>query len=76
MAKSVAVLIGEQGMTVNQLTDRSGLEQSVVTAIATGCWTPSPEQRNKMAAALGVEVGDIAWGHKTPVQHIWGQGPG
>jgi len=76
MAKSVAELIGERSMTVSQLADQSGLEEPVVTAIATGCWTPSPTQRKKLATALAVEVDQISWGHKTPVQHIWGQGPG
>ena len=75
-AKSVAELLEEHRWTIAQLTGMSGLEESIVTAIATGCWTPSPAQRKAVADALGVSTDEIAWGHKTPVQHIWGQGPG
>ncbi len=74
--KSVAELLQEHHWTIAQLSDKSGLEEGVVTAIATGCWTPSPAQRKAVAGALGVGIDQIAWGHKTPVQHIWGQGPG
>ena len=74
--KSVAELIIEQGFSIDQLVEKSGLEESIVTAIATGCWTPSPRQRQQIAHALGMQVDQIVWGHKTPVQHIWGQGPG
>ena len=34
-----------------------------VEAIADGRWTPSPEERTKVAAALGVSVDEISWGH-------------
>jgi ribosome-binding protein aMBF1 (putative translation factor) len=74
--KSVAEVIIEQGLSIDQLVEKSGLEESIVTAIATGGWTPSPRQRQQIAHALGMQVDQIVWGHKTPVQHIWGQGPG
>ena len=74
--KSVAEVITEQGLSIDQLVEKSGLEESIVTAIVTGCWTPSPKQRQQIAHALEKQVDQIVWGHKTPVQHIWGQGPG
>jgi hypothetical protein len=46
-----------------------------VTAIVLGRWTPSPEDRDAIAAVFGLTRDDIAWGHKTPIQHIYGQGP-
>ena len=54
----------------------SGLEENRVTAIYLGRWTPSPQERKAIANAVGVEPSEIAWGHKTPIQHIYGQGPG
>ncbi len=59
-----------------QLVERCPLPQDRLLAIVAGRWTPSPEERAAVAAALGVEVGDITWGHKTPIQHIYGHGPG
>lgn len=75
MTKSVAELCREQGVTLEQLVEQSGLEQDRIVAIIEGRWTPSPKQRSQVAAALGVTVEDISWGHKTPIQHLWGHGP-
>jgi hypothetical protein len=61
---------------VPDLADRSALEADRVLAIVLGRWTPSPTEREKIAAALHVVVADIAWGHKTPIQHLYGHGPG
>ena len=36
----------------------------------------SPPERQAIAAVFEVTVDDIAWGHKTPIQHIYGHGPG
>jgi hypothetical protein len=49
-------------------------EQRVVATVL-GRWLPSPEDRDRIAAALGVIRAQIVWGHKTPAQHISGQGP-
>jgi transcriptional regulator with XRE-family HTH domain len=76
MTQSVAELCRQQGMTVPQLAERSNLEESRVLAIALGRWTPSPAERQKIAAALTVTVDEIAWGHQTPIQHLYGHGPG
>jgi len=46
-----------------------------VQAIVLGRWTPSPAERTTIAAALDVPVEEIAWGHKTPIQHLYGHGP-
>lgn len=76
MTKSVAELCAEQAITVGELAANSGLENDRVTAIVLGRWTPSPAERNRVATALGVKIEDITWGHKTPIQHIYGHGPG
>ncbi|MBO13092.1 MAG: hypothetical protein CMJ68_20345 [Planctomycetaceae bacterium] len=74
--RSVAELCESAGLTIDQLADKTGLEDQRLLAILLGRWTPSPDERAKVANALDVTVDDITWGHKTPIQHIYGQGPG
>lgn len=76
MAESVAQLCERCQVTLAQLVERSGLEESRVQAIVLGRWTPSPQERQKIAAVFEVSTEDISWGHKTPIQHIYGHGPG
>jgi transcriptional regulator with XRE-family HTH domain len=76
MPRSVADLCHEHGLTVPQLADRSSLEEGRVLAIVLGRWTPSPTERQKIATVFGVACDDVAWGHKTPIQHLYGHGPG
>jgi transcriptional regulator with XRE-family HTH domain len=76
MAKTVADLCREASLSVAELARRTGLDDGRVTAIALGRWTPSPTERQRIAAAFGVAVDDIAWGHQTPIQHLYGHGPG
>jgi len=76
MIRTVADLCREQSITITELAQRSGLDDGRVTAIALGRWTPSPAERQKISAVFGVAVDQIAWGHKTPIQHLYGHGPG
>jgi transcriptional regulator with XRE-family HTH domain len=73
--KPLARHIEETGITVERLVEASGLDDKLVKAIAAGNYTPSPSERQRLAAALGVSVEDIAWGHAVPVDHLWGHGP-
>jgi hypothetical protein len=66
----------DHGIDATQLADRSGVDVQRVMAIVLGRWTPSPAERDAIAAAFGLTRDKIAWGHKTPIQHIYGQGPG
>jgi ribosome-binding protein aMBF1 (putative translation factor) len=63
------------GMDPARLAAASGLDAKVVKAIVAGNFTPSPEQRRRIASALGVSADDIAWGHAVPVEHLRGNGP-
>jgi transcriptional regulator with XRE-family HTH domain len=74
-AKTIDQLCAERGLDVRQLAERSGVDEQRVTAIALGRWTPSPEDRDRLAAVFGLTRDQVIWGHKTPVQHIYGQGP-
>ena len=76
MVTNVAELCESQQITLAQLADRSGLEESRVAAIALGRWTPSPDERQSIAAVFNVTVDQISWRHKTPIEHLYGHGPG
>jgi transcriptional regulator with XRE-family HTH domain len=76
MAQSVADLCRARSLTLDQLVERSGVDLDRVKAILLGRWTPSPNERQRIATALGAEIDDIAWGHVTPIQHLYGHGPG
>jgi transcriptional regulator with XRE-family HTH domain len=75
MPASVDSLCAQQGLSLEELVRRSGLDEGRVLAIVEGRWTPSPEERRRIAGALGVPVEEVVWGHKTPIQHLWGHGP-
>ena len=76
MPTSVAELCEKQKVTFEELTDRSQLEETRVRAIVMGRWTPSMQERQKIATVFNVTINEISWGHKTPIQHIYGHGPG
>lgn len=76
MAKTVLECCSDRGLSLEQLAERSGLDLERVEAIYQGRWTASPDERQQIATALGAAVDEIAWGHVTPVQHLWGHGPG
>ena len=75
MATSVLELCRKTGVSLLELADRSGLDLPRTRAIFLGRWTPSPDERQRIATALQVSVDEIAWGHDTPIQHIYGHGP-
>jgi hypothetical protein len=74
--KSVDQLCVEHGIDARQLAQRSGVDEQRVIAIVMGRWTPSPQERDAIAAVFGLTRDQISWGHKTPIQHIYGHGPG
>jgi len=73
--KPIAVYMEETGINVGQLVTASGLDAKLVKAIVSGNFTPSPFQRQRLAAALGISTEDISWGHAVPVEHLRGNGP-
>jgi hypothetical protein len=75
-SRTVEQLCLETGLDAAQLAEKSGLDEQRVVAIVLGRWTPSPGERDRIAAAFGMSRDQIVWGHKTPVQHLYGQGPG
>lgn len=75
MSKSVALLCKENEITIQQLRELTQIDDTRLMAIVMGRWTPSPQDREKISKALGVSKDDVTWGHVTPIQHIYGQGP-
>ena len=76
MALNVQDQCKEKGLSLLELADKTGLDMKRLQAIYLGRWTPSPAEREKIAAALEISVDEISWGHETPIQHIYGHGPG
>jgi ribosome-binding protein aMBF1 (putative translation factor) len=74
-AKTVAEWLAERGLGLAVLAEAAGLDDRVVEAIARCRYTPSPEQRRRLAAALGVDPEQVAWGHLAQVEHVYGHGP-
>jgi len=73
--RNVDKLCLDLGIDARQLAERAGLDEPRVVAIILGRWTPSPQERDAIAAVFGLSRDQIAWGHKTPIQHIYGHGP-
>ena len=73
--KNVADWLTERGLSQSALIELSGLDKRVVEAIIHGRYTPSPDQRERLSAALGVTPAQVAWGHFSQVEHVYGHGP-
>jgi len=73
--KPLARYMEETGTTLDQLIAAAGLDRKLVKAIVNGNYTPSPFEQQRLAAALGISVDEISWGHAVPVQHLRGNGP-
>jgi transcriptional regulator with XRE-family HTH domain len=73
--RTVEQLCAQHGIDARQLAERVGVDEQRIVAIVLGRWTPSPQERDRIASAFGLTRDDIAWGHTIPVQHLYGQGP-
>jgi len=65
----------EMGIALDELVAKSGLDAKLVASIVSGNYTPSPSQRQRLAAAIGVSKDEISWDHSVSVQHLRGNGP-
>jgi transcriptional regulator with XRE-family HTH domain len=68
--KTVEHLFEETGLAIEEVSQRSGLPVERVAAIAEGRWTPSPQERERIAAAFGVPVAEVSWGHTMNPRNI------
>jgi hypothetical protein len=76
MPQTVAELCVAQNVSFEQLVECSKLEEQRVKAILLRRWTPSPAERQKIADVFNMPVDEVVWGHATPIQHLYGHGPG
>ena len=67
---TVDVLLETRGLMIEDLAERSGLPEERVEAIALGRWTPSPQERLRIAEAFDVPVDDVAWGHTMDPRNV------
>ena len=73
--KPIGRYLEEAATTVDELVKATGLDAKRIKAIVSGNYTPSPSERQRLAAALGVSTDDISWDHAVPVEHLRGNGP-
>jgi plasmid maintenance system antidote protein VapI len=72
---SVGRLCAERGIDARRLAERTGVDEKRVQAIVQDRWTPTPQDRDRIAAAFGLSRDRVAWGHKNFVEHLYGWGP-
>ena len=68
--KTIDLLFDESNLTIDDVAERARLSNTRVEAIALGRWTPSPAEREKIAAAFGVPVEEVSWGHSMDPRNI------
>lgn len=68
--KTVEHLLEEVDLTIVELAQRANLPPERVLAIADGRWTPSPRERELIAAAFDIPVAEISWGHTMNPRNI------
>jgi len=68
--KTVDDLIEQLDLTIEEIASRAKMPLERVSAIAIGRWTPSPAERARLAAVLGVSVEEISWGHTMPPRNV------
>ncbi len=73
--KPISDWMRDRGVSLEELIQSSLLDRKVVEAIVGGRYTPSPQQRRRLAVALGVAPEQVSWGHTAAVEHIYGHGP-
>jgi hypothetical protein len=61
--RTVAELMGQQELSLDELALLSGLSRRIAEAIARQRYTPSPEQRCSVSRALEFPHNRIVWGH-------------
>lgn len=68
--KTIDLLFEESGLTIDEIADRAQLTLERMEAIAVGRWTPSPDDRRRIAAAFGISVEEVSWGHTMDPRNI------
>jgi transcriptional regulator with XRE-family HTH domain len=57
-------------LAIEDVAEQAGMAVERVEAIALGRWTPSPEDRRRIAEVFGVAVEEVGWGHSVDPRNI------
>ncbi|MBI5761196.1 MAG: helix-turn-helix transcriptional regulator [Planctomycetales bacterium] len=68
--KTIDLLFEESGLTIDEIAERAQLSIERMEAIAVGRWTPSPDDRRRIAEAFGIPVDEVSWGHTMDPRNI------
>jgi transcriptional regulator with XRE-family HTH domain len=68
--KTIDLLFEESGLTIDEIAARAQLSIERMEAIADGRWTPGPDDRRRIAAAFGIPVEEVSWGHTMDPRNI------
>ena len=68
--KTIDLLFEESGLSLQKLARQTQLEESRLVDILTGRWTPSPKDREKIAAALKLSADAVSWGHSMAPRNV------
>lgn len=68
--KTIDLLFEETQWTIDDVAERAALAPERVEAIAVGRWTPSPEERRRIALAFGIAIDDVSWGHSMDPRNV------
>jgi len=68
--KTIDVLLEDLDWELERLAEKCELPFDRTAAIVDGRWLPSPQERQKIAAALGVEVSAVSWGHTMSPRNV------
>ncbi|MBX3434552.1 MAG: helix-turn-helix transcriptional regulator [Pirellulales bacterium] len=61
--KTIDAVFENSPHSLDDLAAACGLAEERVAAILDGRWLPNPGERAALAAALGVDVAQVSWGH-------------
>ena len=68
--RTIEHLLEETGLSIDELAEKAKLSIERMEAIGTGRWLPSPAERQRIAAAFGVPVDQVSWGHSMTPRNI------
>lgn len=68
--KALDQLIEETGLSVDEIAAQAKIPSERVSAMIDGRWTPSPSDREKMAAVFGLTPDDVVWGHTMDPRNV------
>jgi transcriptional regulator with XRE-family HTH domain len=64
--RNIEQLCTESGIDARQLAERSNVDEQRVLAIVLGRWTPSPPERDRIAAVIGLTRDQVLPGATRP----------